>query len=116
MHQNVVVVTGAAGNLGRAVTGVLAARGCRLAIIDRTVESLESVAAELPKGADYLALPGVDPKILTPRETWADVAAYDKMAADLVGMFQKNFERFASQADTEVLSAGPVSPNKAAAE
>lgn len=63
-----------------------------------------------------LALPGVDPKILTPRETWADVAAYDRMAADLVSMFQKNFERFAAHADGEVLSAGPVSPAKVAAE
>ncbi|MFX8616624.1 phosphoenolpyruvate carboxykinase (ATP), partial [Acinetobacter baumannii] len=31
-----------------------------------------------------LALPGVDTKILTPRETWADAGAYDRMAADLV--------------------------------
>ena len=63
-----------------------------------------------------LALPGVDAKILTPRETWADAGAYDKMAADLVAMFQKNFERFAAHADGEVLAAGPVSPTRVAAE
>ena len=63
-----------------------------------------------------LALPGVDPKILVPRETWADTAAYDRMAADLVAMFNKNFARFESHVDAEVLSAGPVPPARAAAE
>ena len=63
-----------------------------------------------------LGLTGVDARILTPRETWADKAAYDAMAARLVEMFTKNFDRFAGHVDAEVLAAGPVPPQSAAAE
>ena len=63
-----------------------------------------------------LGLSGVDAKILTPRETWADKAAYDAMAARLVEMFQQNFSRFADHVDAEVLAAGPLPLRTAAAE
>jgi phosphoenolpyruvate carboxykinase (ATP) len=36
--------------------------------------------------------PGVDAKVLNPRETWADTAAYDAAATKLRDMFRKNFE------------------------
>jgi phosphoenolpyruvate carboxykinase (ATP) len=36
--------------------------------------------------------PGVDPKILDPRNTWKDGAAYDAQAEKLRAMFRKNFE------------------------
>ncbi|MBX9925060.1 MAG: phosphoenolpyruvate carboxykinase [Hyphomicrobiaceae bacterium] len=63
-----------------------------------------------------LGLNGVDAKILTPRDTWADKAAYDATAARLVEMFQQNFQRFADHVDAEVLSAGPLPVRSAAAE
>lgn len=63
-----------------------------------------------------LALAGVDPKILTPRDTWADTAAYDAMASRLVEMFNKNFERFAAHVDADVRSAGPLVVSLSAAE
>ena len=55
-----------------------------------------------------VSLPGVDPKILTPRETWADKAAYDAQARALVDMFQKNFEKFEVHVDADVKAAAPV--------
>jgi len=36
--------------------------------------------------------PNVDPKILNPRNTWTDKAAYDAQAAKLRDMFRKNFQ------------------------
>ncbi len=61
------------------------------------------------------ALDGVDTKILNPRETWADPKAYDEMAAALVEMFNKNFEKFEAHVDADVRAAAP-SMRKAAAE
>jgi phosphoenolpyruvate carboxykinase (ATP) len=55
-----------------------------------------------------LALPGVDPAILNPRETWADKAAYDAQARALVDMFRANFAKFESHVDADVLAAAPV--------
>jgi NAD(P)-dependent dehydrogenase (short-subunit alcohol dehydrogenase family) len=54
----VILVTGAAGNLGRAIATTLAARGARLALLDRAAAPLEELAAGL--GGDHLLLPGVD--------------------------------------------------------
>jgi phosphoenolpyruvate carboxykinase (ATP) len=54
-----------------------------------------------------VAVPGVDTKILDPRETWADKAAYDGMARKLVGMFRDNFKKFEKHVGDDVLSAAP---------
>jgi phosphoenolpyruvate carboxykinase (ATP) len=54
------------------------------------------------------ALPGVDPSILNPRETWADKADYDAQARALVDMFQKNFEKFETHVDADVKAAAPA--------
>jgi phosphoenolpyruvate carboxykinase (ATP) len=55
-----------------------------------------------------LALEGVDPKILTPRETWADKAAYDQTATALVDMFNTNFAKFGAHVDGDVKAAAPA--------
>jgi phosphoenolpyruvate carboxykinase (ATP) len=49
--------------------------------------------------------PGVDPRVLDPRATWEDGAAYDAAARELVGRFERNFERFASEVDDGVREA-----------
>ena len=54
------------------------------------------------------SLPGVDDKILNPRETWSDPAAYDAQAKALVDMFNKNFSTFESHVDADVRAAAPV--------
>ncbi len=55
-----------------------------------------------------LELPGVDPQILNPRETWADKAAYDAQARALIDMFRKNFEKFEVHVDEDVKAAAPA--------
>ncbi|MCD8371624.1 MAG: phosphoenolpyruvate carboxykinase (ATP), partial [Clostridiales bacterium] len=39
-------------------------------------------------------LPGVDPKILDPRDTYADAAEWETKAKDLAARFQKNFVKY----------------------
>ena len=55
-----------------------------------------------------VALAGVDPKILNPRETWSDKVAYDAQARALVGMFNKNFAKFEPHVDADVKAAAPA--------
>ena len=54
-----------------------------------------------------VAVPGVDGKILNPRDTWADKAAYDAQARKLVSMFRDNFRKFEAHVGQDVLAAAP---------
>ena len=47
-------------------------------------------------------------KILNPRDTWADKAAYDAQAKKLVQMFRDNFKKFEAHVGPDVLQAAPV--------
>ena len=53
-------------------------------------------------------LPGVDPKILDPRDTYADPKEWDRKAADLASRFVKNFVKYESnEAGKALVKAGP---------
>ena len=53
-------------------------------------------------------LPGVDPKILDPRDTYADPAEWDAKAKDLAGRFIKNFGKYTgNEAGKALVAAGP---------
>jgi phosphoenolpyruvate carboxykinase (ATP) len=51
--------------------------------------------------------PGVDARILNPRDTWEDGEAYDQQARSLAARFKDNFTAFAGAAAAEVVAAGP---------
>ena len=54
------------------------------------------------------SLPGVDPKILDPRDTYTDKAEWDKKAQDLASRFVKNFVKYESnEAGKALVKAGP---------
>ena len=54
------------------------------------------------------ALPGVDPKILDPRDTYAEAAQWDAKAKDLAERFIKNFKKFeGNEAGKKLVAAGP---------
>ena len=54
------------------------------------------------------ALPGVDPNILDPRDTYADAKQWDEKAKDLAERFIKNFKKFeGNEAGKKLVSAGP---------
>lgn len=52
--------------------------------------------------------PGVPENVLNPKNTWADKEAYDQKANDLANAFNKNFEKFAENANEEILAAAPT--------
>ena len=54
------------------------------------------------------ALPGVDPAILDPRDTYADAKVWNDKAVDLAGRFIKNFAKYEGNAAGKALvAAGP---------
>lgn len=54
------------------------------------------------------ALPGVDSKILDPRDTYADPGEWETKAHDLASRFIKNFEKYTDNAHgRSLISAGP---------
>ncbi len=50
-------------------------------------------------------VPGIPNDVLDPRASWADPAAYDRAAADLVRRFEANFESFAGAVGDDVRAA-----------
>ncbi len=53
-------------------------------------------------------LPGVDPKILDPRDTYASAGQWDEKAKDLAARFIKNFNKFTgNEAGKALVPAGP---------
>ena len=53
-------------------------------------------------------LPGVDPAILDPRDTYADAAEWETKAKDLAARFVKNFVKYEGNAAGKALvAAGP---------
>jgi phosphoenolpyruvate carboxykinase (ATP) len=57
---------------------------------------------EVPK-----LVPGVDAKLLDPRSTWRNAAAYDREANALAELFQSNFQKFAADMPPQIAAAGP---------
>jgi phosphoenolpyruvate carboxykinase (ATP) len=51
------------------------------------------------------ALNGVPSEMLNPRDTWADKAAYDRTARDLVARFEANFAAYADAVGEDVKAA-----------
>ncbi len=54
------------------------------------------------------SLPGVDPAILDPRDTYANASEWEEKAKDLASRFQKNFVKYeGNEAGKALVSAGP---------
>ena len=83
-------------------------RGIIDAILDGAI--LEAPTKKIPV-FDFevpTALPGVDPAILDPRDTYADVAEWEKKAEDLASRFIKNFGKYTTnEAGKALVVAGP---------
>ena len=84
---------------------IAATRALLAAALDGSLERAEfrrdpNFGFEVP-----VSVPGVDARLLDPRATWADPAAYDAAAARLVAMFAENFAQYEPHVAEDVKAA-----------
>ncbi len=84
---------------------IQATRALLRAAISGELDDVEYRTDELFGFEVPVEVPGVDAKLLDPRGTWSDAAAYDVKARELAAMFRDNFTKF--KADENILLAGP---------
>ena len=83
-------------------------RGIINAILDGSIEKAETKVVPVFNLEVPTSLPGVDPKILDPRDTYTNPADWDAKAKDLGSRFVKNFEKYTDNAEGKALvAAGP---------
>ena len=83
-------------------------RGIIDAILDGSINSAPTKTIPYFNFEVPTELPGVDPKILDPRDTYADPAIWDEKARDLAGRFIKNFAKYeTNEAGKALVEAGP---------
>ena len=63
-----------------------------------------------------VAVPGVDSKIMNPRDTWTDPAEYDVTAEKLVNLFNDNFAKFLPHVDQGVRDCAPAAAQQRQAQ
>ena len=83
-------------------------RGIIDAILDGSIDKAPTKTMPYFDFKVPTALPGVDPKILDPRDTYANAADWDVKAKDLAERFIKNFTKFTgNEAGKKLVAAGP---------
>ncbi|WP_304284793.1 phosphoenolpyruvate carboxykinase (ATP) [Porphyromonas endodontalis] len=83
-------------------------RGIIDAILDGSIDKAPTKEIPYFRFAVPTELPGVDSKILDPRDTYADASEWDAKARDLSERFIKNFTKFTgNEAGKALVEAGP---------
>ena len=83
-------------------------RGIIDAILDGSIDKAPTKTIPYFNFVVPTELPGVDPKILDPRDTYAEAAQWEEKAKDLAGRFIKNFAKFeGNDAGKALVAAGP---------
>ena len=83
-------------------------RGIIDAILDGSIDKAPTKVIPVFDFVVPTALPGVDPAILDPRDTYADKSQWDEKAKDLASRFIKNFAKFEGNEHGKALvAAGP---------
>ena len=83
-------------------------RGIIDAILDGSILNAETKKIPMFDFEVPTSLPGVNPAILDPRDTYADVTEWETKAQDLAGRFIKNFVKYTgNDAGKALVEAGP---------
>jgi phosphoenolpyruvate carboxykinase (ATP) len=83
-------------------------RGIIDAILDGSIDKAPTKVIPYFDFVVPTELPGVDPKILDPRDTYGDASQWEEKAKDLAGRFIKNFDKFTgTEIGKALVAAGP---------
>lgn len=83
-------------------------RGIIDAILDGSIDKAKTKMIPVFNLEIPTSLPGVDPKILDPRDTYTNSSDWNKKAADLAKLFITNFEKYTDNNEGKALvAAGP---------
>jgi len=83
-------------------------RGIIDAILDGSIEKSEMKNIPIFNLSVPTSLPGVDPGILDPRDTYADPAEWDRKANELAALFIENFKQYTDNEEGKnLVAAGP---------
>ena len=83
-------------------------RGIIDAILDGSINKAPTKKIPLFNFEVPTELPGLNPAILDPRDTYADVSVWETKAKDLAGRFIKNFAKYeGNEAGKALVAAGP---------
>ena len=83
-------------------------RGIIDAILDGSINKAPTKTIPMFNFEVPTELPGVDPKILDPRDTYANPAQWEEKAKDLAARFIKNFNKYEkNEAGKALVAAGP---------
>ncbi|GEM75874.1 phosphoenolpyruvate carboxykinase (ATP) [Vibrio sagamiensis] len=83
-------------------------RGIIDAILDGSIEEVSTKHIPIFNLEVPTSLPGVDPSILDPRDTYADKVQWENKAKDLAQRFINNFDKYTDNAEGQSLvTAGP---------
>ncbi len=84
-------------------------RGIIDAILNDSIDTAETKTIPIFNLEIPTALPGVDPAILDPRDTYEDSSEWDNKAKELAELFIKNFEQYTDNEEGKALvAAGPA--------
>ncbi|ORJ62191.1 phosphoenolpyruvate carboxykinase (ATP) [Geothermobacter hydrogeniphilus] len=86
---------------------IKATRACINAILDGSINDAEFEQTRFFKLNIPKSLPGVDTKLLNPRNAWDDKEAFDATANKLAGMFIDNFKKYLIEGDVDFAQYGP---------
>jgi phosphoenolpyruvate carboxykinase (ATP) len=90
--------TGGGYGVGKRID-IASTRRLLTAALDGTLDTIDTRIDDLFGFAVPLSVPGIETRLLTPRQTWADAEAYDRQALHLAGLFRANFEKFGDAAN-----------------
>ena len=83
-------------------------RGIIDAILDGSINNAPTKKIPMFDFEVPTSLPGVDPNILDPRDTYAEASQWEEKAKDLAGRFIKNFAKYeGNDAGKALVAAGP---------